>query len=438
MHSGRVAWELQWCPEPGLVLAPQPDLPRTLTRTLTLTSPQLPANGVGPAHEQAAGQAQAPPPAAPGPLPDPRRLASMDLPVDPRRPFSSQLPTDPRRAASAQLPTDPRLPAPGSGSSSRQPPAAEPLPLPPDTQLPAVGVLAMVLGDGCVQVVVVPSLPCLHQLNSYWKQKQQQQQQQGEGQGEGEGLEEIQARRGALGAVGEGLHQPGSAGGAAAAALALQVAPVAVISQVSLGGAAASTVAWRPGLPGGLLVGCWDGSVSCWLLPGPATRPWQRLQCTAAVRADSLPLRRVLAHPPCQPPPGVRVPGEGAAVGGGRGREKVSAGAAGAGAGAGASGVGGAGPGCTPQLQPGLSQVWSLDNVPQHLFTTVAQSGSVRVWDDRDLVFSVMDKLVSRVVTYDAVWVAGPPPPAAHHPPGHGGRQHQGAGAGACTLCSGR
>lgn len=43
----------------------------------------------------------------------------------------------------------------------------------------------------------------------------------------------------------------------------------------------------------GLVVGCWDGAVSCWQLPNTAARPFDRLVVTFCVRGDNLPIRRL-------------------------------------------------------------------------------------------------------------------------------------------------
>ncbi len=128
-----------------------------------------------------------------------------------------------------------------------------------------------------------------------------------------------------------------------------------------------------PALQAHLAVGCWDGTVSVWQLPGTALQPTARLAPLFCVKVDASPVRRVLWHP---------APVETAGEAQGQGGAARAAAAAPAAPGGGAGGAEEAPP---PPPPPGwrCSPLTSLDALPQHQIMTVSQSGRLRVWDVR-------------------------------------------------------
>jgi hypothetical protein len=135
-------------------------------------------------------------------------------------------------------------------------------------QLPVLGLLALVLGDGSVQLVAVPDPLALRARAASADRPSQQQ-----------------------------PHSTNDAAGAAPAPLEARVKPL-----VTLRGAAAgisglpSCCAWDPSAPHErLIVGSWDGTCSLWTLPRAAAgQPALALH----FRVDGMPTRRVQFFPP--------------------------------------------------------------------------------------------------------------------------------------------
>eukprot|EP00798_Chlamydomonas_sp_ICE-L_P003877 gene3877-13941_t len=136
--------------------------------------------------------------------------------------------------------------------------------------LPAMGVLAMATGDGCVQVVSVPE------------------------------MEALRAFAGASMALDPGAPTWHT----------LRLTPKVLITRQMLGGSMASCLEWQhsPEVVAGeeqlggscqagskLLVGCWDGALASFRIP---TSPLHRLQALFYIRADPLAIWRLVWQPP--------------------------------------------------------------------------------------------------------------------------------------------
>jgi hypothetical protein len=177
------------------------------------------------------------------------------------------------------------------------------------------GILAAVLGDGCVAVYTVPSIERLEELASLRHQGQQRQRrqrrqqpgQQGRGSCSKEASDEEMADPDAAADGGSGWQADGAAVAEAAAAAGvalLDLEPAAALVPEAMGGSLASCCQWCPSAPHDtLLVGCWDGHVCIWQLPtaagggdGPSEtqmRAGERGKCFPDGRQDGAPAQPV-------------------------------------------------------------------------------------------------------------------------------------------------
>ncbi|MEW5313255.1 MAG: hypothetical protein WDW38_004839 [Sanguina aurantia] len=177
------------------------------------------------------------------------------------------LPTPPPSSSAA--PTQPASPSHqhhrpatnGSSSSSSNP-------------LPVLGLLAMVLGDGTVEVTPVPQPHAVLALQQHRPQTASTPQ-------------ETQPQH----PQGEDPQEDGQVPG-----LMLRIQPTVVLGKEQLGGCSPSTCEWQTGStgPARLLVGCWDGSVLGVKLPAT---PLDRLQVLFHIMCDAVAIRRLLCSP---------------------------------------------------------------------------------------------------------------------------------------------